>query len=130
MTGNELTGQIVAACYEVHNTLGAGLLERFYEQALLIELSSRGLKAQNQVPMEGSYKGHKIGTSYIADIIVEDKVIIEIKSVQKLAPVHHLQLLSYLKIANLRVGFLVNFNCKLLNDGNLNRISNWDAPSL
>jgi GxxExxY protein len=105
---NDITYAINGAVFEVNRVLGPGFLETVYENALLIELRGKGLKAQNQAQIKVVYKGLTVG-EYIADILVEDKVIIEIKSVEKLEKIHEAQLLNYLKATGVRVGLLVNF---------------------
>ena len=110
MTDNEITFLIRKAIFEVYNTLGPGLLESVYEKALAIELENQGLRVEVQVPISVIYKETDLGLGFRADILVEDKIIIEIKSVVELAPIHHKQLLNYLKLTNLHLGLLVNFN--------------------
>jgi GxxExxY protein len=105
---NDITYAINGAVFEVNRVLGPGFLEKVYENALLIELRGKGLKAQNQAQIKVVYKGLTVG-EYIADILVEDKVIIEIKSVEKLEKIHEAQLLNYLKATVVRVGLLFNF---------------------
>jgi GxxExxY protein len=105
---SDITYAINGAIFEVNNTLGPGFLEKVYENALLVELKIRGLKAKNQVPIKVTYKDETVG-EYFADIIVEDKVIIEIKTVDKLEKIHEAQLLNYLRATELHVGLLVNF---------------------
>jgi GxxExxY protein len=105
---NDITYAINGAVFEVNRILGAGFLEKVYENALLIELKRRGLKAKNQVPIKVSYKDNVVG-EYIADILVEETVIVEVKTVEKLDNVHEAQLLNYLKATGIRVGLLVNF---------------------
>ena len=115
MTENEITFLIRKAIFEVYNTLGPGLLESVYEKALALELANQGLQVEVQVPISVIYKGTDLGLGFRADILVEEKIIIEIKSVVELAPVHHKQLLNYLKITNLHLGILVNFNSNSIN---------------
>jgi GxxExxY protein len=105
---NDITYAINGAVFEVNRVLGPGFLEKVYENALLIELQSRQLKAQNQAPIKVSYKGHIVG-EYIADILVEEKVIVEIKTVDKIERIQEAQLLNYLKATGVRVGLQVNF---------------------
>jgi GxxExxY protein len=105
---NELTYLIRGAVYEVNRELGAGFLEKVYENALLVELLKRGLKAENQVPIKVKYKGVEVG-EYYADILVENQVILEIKAVDSLQKIHEAQLLNYLKATGYKVGLLVNF---------------------
>jgi GxxExxY protein len=105
---NDITYAINGAIFEVNNTLGPGFLEKVYENALIVELKIRGLKAKSQAPIKVTYKDETVG-EYFADIIVEDKVIIEIKTVEKLEKIHEAQLLNYLRATELHVGLLVNF---------------------
>lgn len=110
MTENEIGFKIRGACFSVYNALGPGLLESAYEQALVIELEEQGLKVESQVPINVRYKSRDIGTAYRLDLLVEGKVLIELKSVDKLAEVYHKQLLTYLKLSHLKLGYLLNFN--------------------
>jgi len=105
---NELTYQINGAIFEVSKLLGAGFLEKVYENALFMELRLREIKAVSQSPISVKYKGKNIG-EYYADIVVEDKVIIELKAVDKLQKIHEAQMLNYLKATGMKVGLLVNF---------------------
>ena len=108
MNINELTYQINGAIFEVSRTLGAGFLEKVYEKALMIELKERRMRAINQAPIKVSYKDAIVG-EYFADILVEDKVIIELKTVEILSKLHEAQILNYLKATGIQLGFLVNF---------------------
>ena len=105
---NELTYQINGAIFEVNRVLGAGFLEKVYENALLIELIARGLKAENQIPIKVQYKGKEVG-EYYADIVVENQVILELKALDSLQKIHEAQLLNYLKATGYKIGLLVNF---------------------
>jgi GxxExxY protein len=105
---NDLTYKINGAVYEVNRVLGSGFLEKVYENALLEELKDIGLKAENQVPINVSYKGKDVG-EYYADIIVENRVIIELKAIDSLQKIHEAQLLNYLKAIDCEIGLLVNF---------------------
>jgi len=105
---NELTFRIRSAVFQVNKQLGAGFLEKVYENALLLELRSIGLSAEAQVPIKVRYKGHEIG-EYFADIVVENQVIIELKAIESLQKIHEAQLLSYLKATGYKVGLLINF---------------------
>ena len=105
---NELTYAINGAVFEVNKVLGAGFLEKVYENALLLELKSRGLKANSQVPIKVYYKDEVVG-EYTADILVEEDVIIELKTVERLDKIHEAQLLNYLRATGIKVGILVNF---------------------
>jgi len=108
---NDITYSINGAVFEVNNILGPGFLEKVYEDALLVELKRRGLKVKNQVPISVSYKGEVVG-EYFADLLVEDKVIVELKTVESLDKAHEAQLLNYLKATDFQVGLLVNFRHK------------------
>lgn len=110
MTQNEITYEIRAAIYEVYFALGPGLLESSYEFALKHELRSRGLDVKSQLKLSLNYKDATWEDAYRIDLLVEDQVIIEIKSVESLHPLHHKQLISYLKLSGLQLGILVNFN--------------------
>ena len=105
---NDVTYAINGAVFEVNRVLGPGFLEKVYENALLVELRIRGLKAESQVPIKVLYKKNAVG-EYIADILVEEKVIVELKTVEKLNKIHEAQLLNYLKATGIQVGLLVNF---------------------
>lgn len=110
MTENEITYLIRKSIFEVYNHLGPGLLESVYEKALALELQENGLDIEFQVPISVVYKAKSLDLGFRADIIVENRIIIELKSVEKLNPVHHKQLLTYLKLTNTHLGILVNFN--------------------
>jgi GxxExxY protein len=103
-----LTGKVIGAVFEVSNTLGAGFLEKVYERALMRELQLRGIRAQSQVPLTVSYKGQEVG-QYIADLVVEDELIVELKCVKELATDHMAQCLNYLKASGRELCLLVNF---------------------
>jgi GxxExxY protein len=105
---NDVTYAINGAVFEVNRVLGPGFLEKVYENALLLELRIRGLKAESQVPIRVLYKKNAVG-EYIADILVEEKVIVELKTVEQLNKIHEAQLLNYLKATGIQVGLLVNF---------------------
>ena len=105
---NDITYTINGAVFEVNKVLGAGFLEKVYENALLVELRGRGLKAESQVPIKVSYKNAVVG-EYFADIVVEGKIIIELKAVDQLQKIHEAQLLNYLKATEYKIGLLINF---------------------
>jgi len=115
MSENEIAYQIRGAIYDVYNKLGPGLFELVYENALSYELKKRGLDVKSQVPINIVYDGIDMGAGFKMDLLVEDKVIIEMKSVETLVLVHHKQLLTYLKLTNLKLGILVNFNTSEIN---------------
>ena len=113
----ELTGKIVDCAFSVHKSLGPGLLESAYEECLQYELDECGLSALKQIPMPLVYKNKKLDIGYRIDLIVEKKVIIEVKAVEALNPVHLAQLMTYLKLSGCRIGLLINFNVQFLKDG-------------
>jgi GxxExxY protein len=123
MTENDVARQIVDACFKVHTTLGPGLLESAYEAVVLHELRHRGLNVQRQVAVPIVYEDLYLDEGFRADLIVEDKVIVELKSVEKVARVHKKQLLTYLRLADKRLGLLVNFGEALIKDG-ISRVVN------
>ena len=117
MTENEIAKQIVDAAYKVHTTLGPGLFESVYETVMAQELTNRGLKVVRQQAIPVIWENVHMEAGFRADLIVEDKVIIEIKSVEGLAPVHRKQLLRYLRLTGKRLGLLINFDTELIKDG-------------
>lgn len=114
---NKLSKEILDACLAVHKAMGPGLLESIYEFCLVHELRLRGLKVSNQVLCPLTYKGVEISKEFRIDILVEDEIIIEVKSVETLLPVHEAQVISYLKLTGKKLGFLANFNVPLMKDG-------------
>ncbi len=120
---NEITGTVVDAAMTVHSELGPGLLESTYEACLIHELKSRNIKTQNQLTLPVIYKQAQIDTGYRIDLLVESKVIIELKAVEKLLAIHEAQLLTYLKLSDKKVGLLINFNSLRLKHG-IKRIIN------
>lgn len=123
MTENELSYKIIGAAIEVHKNIGVGLLENAYETALAYELKLLGLNVKQQVSLPLQYKGMTVENAYKIDLIVEDKVIIEVKSVQELHSISHAQVLTYLKQSNIKLGLLINFNTELIKYG-IHRIVN------
>ena len=123
MTENEIVTTIIDKAMEVHKFLGPGLLESAYESCLFYELIKTGLKVDRQKPMPILYKDISLDTGYKIDLMVEDKVIVELKSVDSLTNIHIAQVLTYLKLSNCRLGLLINFNVKLLKTG-IKRIAN------
>ena len=113
----ELTGRIMAAAIEVHRDLGPGLLESAYERCLCRELELAGIPFQRQVPLPVAYKGISLDCGYDMDVVVDQKVVLELKAVERLLPIHEAQLLTYLKLGGYRVGLLMNFNVAVLKDG-------------
>ena len=117
MTENEVAKVIVDSAYKVHTTLGPGLLESVYEAALAYELGKRGLQAERQKPLPVVYENIRLEEGYRADLVVSDLVIVELKSVEEIAPVHKKQLLTYLRLADKRLGLLINFGTAKIRDG-------------
>ncbi len=123
MTENEIATHIVDAAYKVHTTFGPGLLESVYEAVLAEELTRRGLHILRQQAIPLHYENVHLDVGFRADLIVEGKVIVEIKSVENIAPVHKKQLLTYLRLADKRLGLLINFDTELVKDG-ISRVVN------
>jgi len=123
MTENDISRIIVDVSYQIHVELGPGLLESIYEEILYQELKSEGLNVDRQKPLPVIWRGKQLNLNYRTDLIVENKVIIEIKSVQEIHPVHPKQLLTYLKLSGLKLGLLINFNSPLIKTG-ITRIVN------
>ena len=124
MDVNEVSGSVVDAAMKVHTALGPGLLESAYEACLLHELRKRGQKVLSQVALPVVYDGVKIDVGYRIDLLVENVVIVELKAVEKLLPIHDAQLLSYLKLGGYRLGLLINFNVLHLKDGIKRKVNN------
>src|SRR5258706_79935 len=123
MTKNAIAKEIVDVAYRMHQILGPGLFESVYETVLSSELEKRGLRVTTQQVIPVVYEGTRFEMGFRADLIVEDKVIVEIKSITEIAPVHKKQLLSYLRLADKRLGLLINFNVATIKDG-ITRIAN------
>ncbi|WP_080054277.1 GxxExxY protein [Spirosoma aerolatum] len=117
--------QIFFASLEVHKIMGPGLLESVYELCLLKELSLRGLLAECQIPIPLVFKGYELSKEYRIDILVEDQIILELKAVESILPIHEAQMISYLKLANKKLGFLINFNVPMLKDGFRRFVNNY-----
>ena len=124
MTENDLAKIVVDICFQVHSKLGPGLLESVYEVALSHELKTLGLEVRNQVGIPFNYSQIRFDIGFRLDIIVNEKVIIEIKSVEALQDVHHKQLLTYLKLTNKKLGLLINFNIVTLKNGIVRIVNN------
>ena len=120
---NQLTEKIIGCAIAVHRVLGPGLLESAYEECLYYELSQSNLNFERQVPLPVIYKGVKLDCGYRMDIVVEDLVVVEIKAVERILPVHEAQLLSYLKLYKRKLGLLLNFHVAVLKNG-MKRIAN------
>ncbi len=130
MWGDDGTKPVIDCIYAVYNELGPGMLESVYERALMLELASRDIKAQNQVPIRAAYKGIDMGLDFRLDVLVEDTIVLELKSVEQLLPVHKKQLLTYLKLANKSLGLLVNFNEDYLKNGIKRVVNNFKEPTV
>ena len=120
---DELSYKVIGCAMEVHKTLGPGLFENIYEQALVHELTLNGIPVKKQVEIEINYKGTNLGNGLRLDVLVDNTLIVELKSVEELKPLHHKQLLTYLRLTDKRVGLLINFNTENLKDG-IKRIVN------
>ena len=114
---NEISGKIIGAAIEVHKHLGPGLLESAYEECLCCEMALRGIKFERQVSLPLNYKGVVLDCGYRLDLLVEDKVIVELKSIETLEPIHDAQLLTYLRLRDAWLGLIINFNVIMLKDG-------------
>lgn len=124
MTENQISYEIRGAIYDVHNKLGPGFLESIYCKALRIELERRDLKVMSEVAFDMQYDGIPLGLGFRLDLLVEDKVIVELKFVEELHKVHHKQLISYLKVTGKRLGILVNFNVDEIDEGIFRKVNN------
>jgi GxxExxY protein len=123
---NEVTERVIGACIEIHKTIGPGLLESAYEECLCHELRLAGLGFERQKALAVAYKGVQLDCGYRIDLIVEDKLIVELKTVQELLPIHEAQLLTYLKLSGLAVGLLMNFNVPVLRRGIKRIVNHFD----
>ena len=123
---NQLTGKVVDACIRIHTAVGPGCFERVYEEAMYYELVMRNLRVHRQVLLPIKYKQLEVHDAYRLDLLVENILIIEIKSVERLAPVHFKQVMTYLKLTNLKNGLLLNFNVEWMKDG-IHRVFNNDC---
>ncbi len=123
MTHNELSGLTIQAAIAVHRALGPGLLESVYQVCLVHELKSMGLRVEEQVAVPIIYRGQRLANDLRIDLLVEDRLLVEIKAVEELHPIHTAQLLTYLKLTNRKLGLLINFNTTKLVDG-LERVMN------
>jgi GxxExxY protein len=114
---NQLTGEVIGAAIEVHKELGPGLLESIYEECLCIELNNRGIFYERQKDLPIKYKGNQIDKELRIDLLVSSNLIVEVKACEKLIPIHEAQLITYLKLAEIKIGLLINFNVAVLKDG-------------
>lgn len=122
---NDITSIIIEESIKIHTDLGPGLFESVYEEILYYRLAKRGINVQKQIAIPVYYEEVKMDVGFRADLIVENKVVVEIKSIEAVAPVHHKQLLTYLKLTGLKVGLLINFNEALLKDGIKRIVNNY-----
>lgn len=122
---NLISKEILDASFQVHKEMGPGLLESIYELCLMKELQLRGLNVQNQVSIPLIYKGFEISKDFRIDILVENEIITELKAVEVLLPVHKPQIISYLKLSNKKLGFLINFNTDLIKNGFNRYVNNF-----
>ena len=127
---NVLTDQIIGCAIEVHRHLGPGLLESVYEECLCYELGQIGLRFERQVHLPVIYKGVKLDCGYKLDLVVEESVVVELKSIEDVTPLHHAQLLTYLKSSNKKVGLLINFNVPILKNGLKRIVNRYAGPTL
>lgn len=123
---NKLTSQIIGAAIEVHKTLGPGLLESTYEECLCKELDLKAMNFVRQKEIPVNYKGHRLDCGYRIDVLVEEEIILELKSCQELEPIHKAQLLTYLRLTGKQVGLLLNFNVKRMKDGIVRVVNNFE----
>lgn len=128
MIHHPLTGPVIDAACRIHTDLGPGLLESVYEAALAVELTQRGIPFERQVAIPITYKGALIAPAFHADLIVADQLILELKSVEAITPVHRKQLLTYLRLANKPIGLLINFNVLSLRDGITRTVNGLQDP--
>jgi GxxExxY protein len=124
MTENELAKIVIDICFKIHKTLGPGLLESVYESALCYELEKLGIPYERQKDMPVPYEDIVLDVGFRADVIVENKLIVELKSIESVLPVHHKIVLTYLKITGKKLGLLINFNENLLKDGIFRKVNN------
>jgi GxxExxY protein len=120
---DQLSSKVIGAAIEVHKTIGPGLLESAYEECLCHEMGLRGIKYERQKPLPVVYKGKKLDCGYRLDIVVEEKIIVEMKSCERVEPIHKAQLLTYLKLSGLSLGLLLNFNVPVMKDGVIRMVS-------
>ena len=114
---DQIASQVVDAAYKIHKVFGPGLLENAYELCLVRELKKRGLKVESQIPVPLVFDGEVLDTAFRIDLLVQEQLIVELKAVEKIIPLHEAQILTYLKITNRRLGLLINFNVPLIKDG-------------
>jgi GxxExxY protein len=128
MTENEIATHVVDAAFKIHTKLGPGLLESVYQAVMAYELQKRGLRVIREQPIPVVYENVHLEMGFRADLVVEEKVLVELKSIKAIAPIHKKQLLTHLRLTNKRLGLLINFNTELIKDG-ITRIANGLSPS-
>ncbi len=129
MQENEITAQVIDAAIKIHRMLGPGLLESVYQKVLTYELEQRGFRVEEQKPISVTYGSLIIENAFFADQIINDKVIIELKSTEEISPLHKKKLLTYLRLTGLKVGLLINFNVNLLRDGIVRVVNGFEQNS-
>ena len=122
---NPLSNKIIGAAIEVHKTLGPGLLESAYEKCLCRELHLKNISFESQKPLPVHYKGDSLDCGYRLDIVVDNAIILELKTVEKIEPIHLAQMMTYLKLSNLQLGLILNFNTELMKDGIVRVVNNF-----
>lgn len=122
---NQLSSEIIACCINVHRELGPGLLESVYEECLEFVLQERNIKTERQKEIPIHFKGRKLDKTFKLDLLIDDLIVLELKTVESILPVHEAQLVSYLKLSNKKLGLLVNFNSHLLKDGIRRKVNNF-----
>ena len=126
MTVNQLSEKVIGLCIEIHRNLGPGLLESAYEECLCYELSKTGIPFERQKPVSVKYKEVNLDCGFRIDVLVDQQLIVELKSVEKVLPIHEAQIIIYLKIADMRVGLLINFNSIILIKGLKRFVNNFN----
>lgn len=121
-TQDPLTAEIIGAAIEVHRALGPGLLESAYEECMAVELADRGLGIARQIALPVFFKGRQLDVGYRLDMVVAERVVLELKAIEKLLPIHEAQLLTYLRLSRYKLGLLINFNVPVLKDGIVRRV--------
>lgn len=126
MTENELTERIIGSAIEVHRRIGPGLLESIYAECMAMELTLRGVRFQREVPVPVEYRGQRVAAEMKIDLLVDQSVVVELKAVERLLPVHDAQLLTYLRLTHRSVGLLINFNVPVLKSGLRRLVNNFN----
>ncbi len=129
MNTNKLSGRIIGAAIEVHKALGPGLLESAYEECMCLELDVMGLSFERQKPLPLLYREKKLDCAYRLDIVVENAIIVELKSCERIEPIHRAQVLTYLKLSGISLGLLLNFNVSLMRDGIVRIVNRFDESN-